>query len=146
MLGATSLILGGIVVVLFVSWLIGRVRSTGDDERRVSDKRHREVQRREPPVELGETYTVVVEEFTTHHSGERQAVCKVEGSVIFVEDLPDDLEETDVIDATILSFNRGHTSASISPARLITALPPPRARATRGVPRRRPRDPRADPS
>ena len=111
MLGAASLVLGGIVGVFFVSWLVGRVRSA-DSERRESAARHRAAQQREPPVEIGDTRTVAIEEFTTPHSGTRQAVCRIEGFVVFVEDLPDDLEERDVIEITILSFNRGHTSAT----------------------------------
>jgi predicted RNA-binding protein with TRAM domain len=111
MLGVTSLLLGGIVTVLFVSWLVNRVRSP-DSERRESAARHRAAQQCEPPVEIGDTRTVASEEFTTHHSGARQAVCRIEGFVVFVENLPGDLEETDVIEITILSFNRGRTSAS----------------------------------
>ncbi|MFU8867558.1 RNA-binding protein [Natronococcus sp.] len=111
MLGAASLVLGGIVGVFFVAWLVGRVRSS-DSERRASAERHREAQGREPPVEIGDEATVAVEEFTTHHSGERRAVCRIEGFVVFVEDLPEELEERDVIEVAILSFNRGHTSAT----------------------------------
>ncbi|WP_306056329.1 TRAM domain-containing protein [Natronococcus wangiae] len=111
MLGVASLVLGGIVGLLFVSWLIGRIRD-GGSEQRESYRRHREAQRREPPVEVGETRTAAVEEFTTHHTGERRAVCKVEGFVVFVQDLPGDLEETDAIRIKILSFNRGRTSAT----------------------------------
>lgn len=111
MLGVASLVLGGIVGLLFVSWLVGRIRG-GGGERQESYQRHREAQQREPPVEIGETETVAVEEFTTHHTGERHAVCKVEGFVVFVRDLPGDLEAADVIRVKILSFNRGHTSAT----------------------------------
>ncbi|MDQ2049995.1 RNA-binding protein [Natronolimnohabitans sp. A-GB9] len=113
MLGAASLILGVIVMVAFGSWLIGRVRgSSGSKAQRESYERHREAQMREPPVEIGDTETVAVHEFTDHHSGQQQAVCKVEGFVVFVEDIPDALEVGDVIEVQILSFNRGHTSAT----------------------------------
>ncbi|MFC4436681.1 MULTISPECIES: TRAM domain-containing protein [Natrialbaceae] len=111
MLGVASLVLGGIVGLLFVSWLVGRIRG-GGGEQRESYQRHRDAQQRDPPVEIGETETVAIEEFTTHHTGERHAVCKIEGFVVFVQDLPDDLEATDVIRVKILSFNRGHTSAT----------------------------------
>jgi predicted RNA-binding protein with TRAM domain len=111
MIGATSLVLGGLVTVLFASWLVGRIRGDSSD-RRESYERHREAQQREPPVEIGDEATVAVEEFTTHHTGERRAVCKIEGFVVFVQDLPDGLETADVIRIKILSFNRGHTSAT----------------------------------
>ncbi|SFB69869.1 Predicted RNA-binding protein, contains TRAM domain [Halobiforma haloterrestris] len=114
MLGVASLALGGIVLVLFAAWIVGRLRGrlAGSADRRESYERHREAQGREPPVDLGDVERVAVEEFTEHHSGERQAVAKVEGFVVFVEDLPRDLEVGDVIEIEILSFNRGHTSAT----------------------------------
>lgn len=111
MIGAGSLVLGLLVTVLFASWLFRRFRRPSSD-RRESWERHKNAQRREPPVDIGDVRTVAIEEFTIHHTGERQAVCKVEGFVVFVEDLPDGLAETDVIRAKVLSFNRGHTSAT----------------------------------
>ncbi|WP_246998724.1 TRAM domain-containing protein [Halosolutus gelatinilyticus] len=111
MIAEASIVLGLLVTVLFASWLVGRVRGPSGD-RRESRKRHEAATEREPPVDIGDVRTVAIEEFTTHHSGERHAVCKVEGFVVFVEDLPDGLEETDVIGVKVLSFNRGHTSAS----------------------------------
>lgn len=50
-------------------------------------------------------------EFTDHHSGARVAVGKVEGFVLFTEEVPDGVEVGDVIRAEVLSFNRGRTSA-----------------------------------
>jgi len=44
--------------------------------------------KRDPPVEIGDVETVAISEFTDHHSGERQAVGKIEGFVVFVEDVP----------------------------------------------------------
>lgn len=111
MLGVASLVLGGIVGLLFVSWLVGRIRG-GGGEREESYQRHRDAQQREPPVEIGDVETVAIEEFTTHHTGERHAVCKVEGFVVFVQDLPASLEATDIIQVKVLSFNSGHTSAT----------------------------------
>ena len=111
MLGATSLVLGVIVTVLFGSWLIRRFRG-GSSDRRESWERHKEAQTRAPPVDLGETRRGVVEDFSEHHTGERHAVCKVEGFVVFVEDIPRGLEEGDVIRLEVRSFNRGHTSAT----------------------------------
>ncbi|MFC7229027.1 hypothetical protein N0B31_16600 [Salinirubellus salinus] len=76
-----------------------------------SQRAHEAAREREPPVELGETYEFGVTEFTDHHSGARVAVGKVEGFVLFAEDVPDGVEVGDVIRAKVLSFNRGRTSA-----------------------------------
>lgn len=111
MIGTGSLVLGILTLVLFTTWLLGRVFRGGGDKQE-SWERHKEAQSREPPVEIGDVETVAIEEFTTHHSGDRQAVCKIEGFVLFVEDLPGGLAETDVIRVKVLSFNRGHTSAT----------------------------------
>jgi len=110
MLGVTSILLGLLVLVLFSSWLINRIR--GGTDKQQSWERHKDAQQREPPVEIGDVREAAIVEFTTHHSGTQQAVCKVEGFVVFVEELPDGLSETDVIRFKILSFNRGHTSAT----------------------------------
>ncbi len=113
MIGTGSLVLGLLTLVLFTSWLLKRIFGSGSSgDKQESWERHKEAQGREPPVEIGDVREVAIEEFTTHHSGDRQAVCKVEGFVIFVEDLPGGLAETDVIRAKVLSFNRGHTSAT----------------------------------
>ncbi|NGM70022.1 RNA-binding protein [Natronolimnobius sp. AArcel1] len=113
MLGTTSIVLGGIVGVVFLTWLFRRARGTGSSTaQRESRKRHEEAQQRDPPVDIGDTHTVAVHEFTEHHTGETQAVCKVEGFVVFVEDIPADLEVGDTLEVKILSFNRGHTSAT----------------------------------
>ncbi|WP_436347367.1 TRAM domain-containing protein [Natronorubrum sp. FCH18a] len=115
MLGVTSLALGLIVIVLFGSWLIRRFRGgSRSAAQRESYERHRDAQQREPPVDIGDVRTVAIQEFTEHHSGERQAVCKIEGFVVFVEDLPADLDVGDVLEIKVLSFNRGHTSATAS--------------------------------
>ncbi len=113
MLGVASLALGLIVIVVFGSWLLKRFRGgSRSSAQRESYDRHNDAQEREPPVDLGDVREVAVQEFTEHHSGERQAVCKIEGFVVFVEDVPDGLEVGDVIETKILSFNRGHTSAT----------------------------------
>ena len=109
--GPATLAVGAFVVLLVGSWLFNRVRGGSADERR-SRKRHRKAQEREPPVDIGDVETVAIREFTDHHSGERRAVGKVEGFVVFVEDVPDGCEPTDVIRIKILSFNRGQTSAT----------------------------------
>ncbi|MFC3476366.1 TRAM domain-containing protein [Halobacterium litoreum] len=101
----------GIVVVLLGVLALLRRRSS---DARASKRAHEEAQEREPPVEIGETYEFGVTEFTDHHSGERVAVGKVEGFVVFTEDVPGSVSEGDVIRAKVLSFNRGETSADAS--------------------------------
>ncbi|MXV63537.1 RNA-binding protein [Natronorubrum sp. JWXQ-INN-674] len=113
MLGVASLLLGAIVIVLFGSWLIKRARGDGrSTAQQESFERHKAAQERDPPVDIGDVRQVAVQEFTEHHSGEQQALCKVEGFVVFAEDVPPGLEVGDVIEVKILSFNRGHTSAT----------------------------------
>ncbi|RZV08459.1 putative RNA-binding protein with TRAM domain [Natrinema hispanicum] len=109
--GPETLAVGAFVALLIGSWLFTRVRGGSAGERQ-SRKRHQEAQQREPPVDIGDVETVAIREFTDHHSGERRAVGKIEGFVIFVEDVPDSCAVTDVIRVKILSFNRGHTSAT----------------------------------
>ncbi|WP_254528759.1 TRAM domain-containing protein [Natrinema gelatinilyticum] len=113
MLDPTMIGASGLVILLVGSLLFKRVRgrNRSADERR-SRERHEAAQERDPPVDIGDTVTVAIREFSDHHSGERRAVGKVEGFVIFIEDIPDECEVTDVIRVAILSFNRGHTSAT----------------------------------
>ena len=99
----------GGVVLLLVAAAVVRRRRAGDE--RASRRAHEAAQEREPPVEIGETYEFGVTEFSDHHSGERVAVGKVEGFVLFVEDVPGSLSAGDVIRAKVLSFNEGRTSA-----------------------------------
>jgi predicted RNA-binding protein with TRAM domain len=105
-----SLAVGGGVLVVGVAAVALRRASdaSGSSESR---RAHEAAQEREPPVELGETYEFGVVEFTDHHSGARVAVGKVEGFVLFTEEVPDGVEVGDVIRAEVLSFNRGRTSA-----------------------------------
>ena len=99
---------GGAAVVLLVGALLGRRRSR---DARESRRAHEAAKGRDPPVTIGETYEFGVTEFTDHHSGDRVAVGKVEGFVLFAENVPNAVGEGDVIRAKVLSFNRGHTSA-----------------------------------
>jgi len=99
---------GGVVLLLLLVVLLRRRRSSGAAQSR---RAHEAAQDREPPVEIGETYEFGVTEFTDHHSGQRVAVGKVEGFVVFAEDVPSGVREGDVVRARILSFNRGKTSA-----------------------------------
>lgn len=96
-----------VLLVLVAAVLFRRRRS----ESRASERAHEAATQREPPVDLGETYEVGVREFTDHHSGNRVAVGKVEGFVLFVEEVTDDVEVGDVLEVEVLSFNRGETSA-----------------------------------
>ncbi|RKD95779.1 TRAM domain-containing protein [Halopiger aswanensis] len=113
MLGLVAAVLVLVVALVVATWLLPRVvgglRST---DRLKSWRRHREAQEREPPVDIGDVEAVAVHEFTEHHSGDRHAVCKIEGFVVFVEDVPSSVAAGDVIEIKILSFNRGHTSAT----------------------------------
>jgi predicted RNA-binding protein with TRAM domain len=98
---------GAVVVVVAVAAM--RCRRSAD--RRASERAHEAAREREPPVEIGDTHTFGVAEFTDHHSGDRVAVGKVEGFVLFVEDVPASVSVGDPIRARVLSFNSGHTSA-----------------------------------
>jgi predicted RNA-binding protein with TRAM domain len=99
---------GGAVLILFVVVLLWRRLSGGSS---ASKQAHDAAQQRDAPVELGETYELGVTEFTDHHSGDRVAVGKVQGFVVFIEDVPKGVSEGDVIRATVTSFNRDETSA-----------------------------------
>ncbi|OTF05339.1 TRAM domain-containing protein [Halorubrum sp. SD612] len=98
------------VALLALFALVRRLRGPSS-EARESKRAHEAAQEREPPVEIGETYEFGVTELTDHHSGDEVAVGKVEGFVLFAEDVPGGLEPGDVIRAKVLSFNEGRTSA-----------------------------------
>lgn len=99
----------GLAALCLLGFLLARRRGSGDTA--ASRAAHEAAQDREPPVEIGATYEFGVTEFTAHHSGEEVAVGKVEGFVVFTEDVPDQVAEGDVVRAKIMSFNRGRTSA-----------------------------------
>ncbi|MDS0283019.1 TRAM domain-containing protein [Haloarcula onubensis] len=98
---------GLVVVVLVVLVGVRRRGSTASASKRAHDA----AQEREPPVDIGGTYEFGITEFTDHHSGDRVAVGKVEGFVIFTDGVPKSCSVGDPIRATVTSFNRGHTSA-----------------------------------
>ncbi|SMO58742.1 TRAM domain-containing protein [Halorubrum cibi] len=98
------------VVLLVLIGIVRRVRGPSN-EARESKRAHEAAQEREPPVEIGETYEFGVTELTDHHSGNEVAVGKVEGFVVFTEDIPNGIGKGDVIRAKVLSFNEGRTSA-----------------------------------
>jgi predicted RNA-binding protein with TRAM domain len=99
---------GGGLLALALLFRYRRRRSSGA---RASKHAHEQAQKREPPVELGESYKLGITEFADHHSGGRVAVGKVEGFVLFTEGVPSSASTGDVIRAKVTSFNRGHTSA-----------------------------------
>jgi len=106
-IGTLALVIVGVVVIRRLRrwWRVRRdVRSSRTSHERAQD--------REPPVTIGDEYTVGVQEFSHHHSGERHAVAKVEGFVVFVTDVPSGIDPADTIRISILSFNRGKTSAT----------------------------------
>jgi predicted RNA-binding protein with TRAM domain len=105
------LLLGGAAAVVLLLGVVLLLRRRSSSSARESKRAHDAAQEREPPVELGDTYEFGVTEFADHHSGDRVAVGKVEGFVLFTEDVPDSLSESDVIRAKVLSFNEGRTSA-----------------------------------
>lgn len=98
----------GVVFVLAVLVVAWRRRSA---DARASRRAHEAAQQREPPVAIGETYELGVTEFTDHHSGERVAVGRVQGFVVFTEDVPGSVSVGDAIRVRVMSFNRGETSA-----------------------------------
>jgi predicted RNA-binding protein with TRAM domain len=112
MIPSDPLVVGVVAVIaLFVLFaVVSRLRGSSG-EARESKRAHDAAQEREPPVEIGETYEFGVTELTDHHSGAEVAVGKIEGFVVFAEDIPGDLSTGDVIRAKVLSFNEGRTSA-----------------------------------
>ncbi|WP_276250336.1 TRAM domain-containing protein [Haloarcula rara] len=97
----------GLVVLLLVVVLWRR----GSAKASASKRAHDAAQERDPPVEIGGTYEFGITEFTDHHSGDRVAVGKVEGFVLFTDGVPSSCSVGEPIRATVTSFNRGHTSA-----------------------------------
>ncbi|QAU13407.1 hypothetical protein EKH57_12160 [Halorubrum sp. BOL3-1] len=98
------------VALLALFALVRRLRGPSAGARE-SKRAHEAAQERDAPVKIGETYEFGVTELTDHHSGSEVAVGKVEGFVVFTEDIPGGLEPGDVIRAKVLSFNEGRTSA-----------------------------------
>lgn len=110
MLPVSPVVVAAAVAALIAFLLFaGRLHGPSADAR-ASERAHEAAQERDPPVEIGETYEFGVTELTDHHSGEEVAVGKVEGFVVFAEDIPSGLDAGDVIRAKVLSFNEGRTS------------------------------------
>lgn len=74
-------------------------------------KAHKNAQRRQPPVQIGDVRKMGVEDISDHYSGESVAVGHVEGFVIFVYDIPKDIRPLDIIRVKITAFNRDMNSA-----------------------------------
>ena len=108
--GAGSFLLGAVLFYKIGKWR-GRSVSKAELEREQSRDAHEDAVEREPPVDIGDTVTVGVKEFRSHHSGTEQAVCKKEGFVIFVDDYPSGTDVGDSLDVTITSFGSNRTSA-----------------------------------
>ena len=108
-------LLGGagvvVVLVVYLSYRIGKARGIKQGQRAASHEAHEQATEREPPVDIGDGVSLAVKEFREHHSGDRAAVCKKEGFVVFVDDVPDSVDVGDVIDAEIVDFGRDRNSA-----------------------------------
>jgi predicted RNA-binding protein with TRAM domain len=106
--------LGGAVVTGVFGYLLGKRKGRIGAERAASRRAHEDATNREPPVAIGDRVNLGVKEFKEHHSGNRVAVCKKEGFVIFVDDVPKGVKVGTVIDAEVTSFGRGKNSAEAS--------------------------------
>lgn len=67
--------------------------------------------KRDPPVEIGDKVELGVEELKKHHSGNYTAVCRKEGFFIFVNKVPQSIDNGDKISAKITSFGEKRRSA-----------------------------------
>jgi len=108
------LVAGGVAVAaiaVYAAYQKGKADGVAKAQREQSQQAHDAATDREPPVELGERVSLAIKEFKTHHSGDQVAVCKREGFVIFVNDVPDGADVGDVVDAEIVSFGEDRTSA-----------------------------------
>ena len=104
LIGSTVVALA-VVAASVISWW----KQSSDS--RESKQAHEAAQNRDPPVDLGDTCEFGIAEFTDHHGGERVAVGKVEGFVLFAENVPKYLEVGDVIRAKVIAYNKDKTSA-----------------------------------
>ncbi|GAB7012501.1 hypothetical protein JCM18549_07720 [Halolamina salina] len=108
------LVAGGVavaVIALYAAYQKGRADGIERAQREQSRQAHEAATEREPPVDVGDRVSLAVKEFESHHSGERVAVCKKAGFVIFVDGVPDSADVGDVIDAEIVDFGRDRNSA-----------------------------------
>ncbi|MFW5934568.1 MAG: hypothetical protein ACOCQL_01815 [Halolamina sp.] len=98
-------------LVVYVAYRKGRADGIEQAQRAASQEAHQDATDREPPIDVGDRVTLGIKEFNAHHSGERIAVCKQEGFVVFVDGVPDGADVGDVIDAEVVSFGRDRNSA-----------------------------------
>lgn len=101
----------GVVLAVYLSYRIGIAKGVKEGQRAESHEAHEQATEREPPVDIGDSVSLAVKEFREHHSGDRAAVCKKEGFVIFVDGVPEGVDVGDVIDAEIVDFGRDRNSA-----------------------------------
>jgi predicted RNA-binding protein with TRAM domain len=115
MVSSTSMIAAAGVAVaavaVYAAYQKGKADGAAKAQREQSQQAHEEATDREPPVEVGDSVSLGIKEFKSHHSGDQVAVCKKEGFVIFVDDAPESAEVGDVIDAEVVSFGEDRTSA-----------------------------------
>jgi len=98
-------------LVVYVAYRKGKADGIQQAQRAASREAHEDATDREPPVDVGDRVTLGIKEFNAHHSGERVAVCKQEGFVVFVDGVPDGADVGDVIDAEVVSFGPDRNSA-----------------------------------
>lgn len=114
LVGSGAFLLGAIIFYSLGKWRgkaisKGKLKAELDKEQSLSA--HEDAVERAPPVTIGDTVTVGIKEFQSHHSGKERAVCKKEGFVIFVEECPASASVGDRIDAKITSYGKNKTSA-----------------------------------
>lgn len=72
---------------------------------------HKEAMKRNPPVSLGDEVELGVEDIETHHTGKSTAVCRKGGFYIFINEIPREIEEGEIIRGKITSFGKDKTTA-----------------------------------
>lgn len=72
---------------------------------------HKEAMERDPPVDIGDEVQLGVEDLEHHHSGKITAVCRKGGFYVFVNKVPQDVEEGDVIRGKITSYGSDRNTA-----------------------------------
>lgn len=75
-------------------------------QRQSSRQAHKEAQKREVPVSIGDVIRGGVENFTHHHSGRIDAIIRYNTFVVFVRDVPEDVQKGDIVKAKVTSFGK----------------------------------------
>lgn len=73
---------------------------------------HKQSGEEDSPVDLGEDYSIELEDVTKHHSGERHFVGQYKGFNIFVTRSPNHIEVGDEVTVRITSFGKSGSSAN----------------------------------